>query len=95
MLARRDILKGFAAAPLVGAPLAAVLANPDLARAAADSLTRHTARLGGGNTAFIVRGGVPVKRISSGACARCSAYPRLRHCLTTRGPSPEYGTVRH
>ena len=45
MLGRRKILKGFAAAPLVGAPLAAVLANPDLARAAADRLTRQTARL--------------------------------------------------
>lgn len=50
MLGRRKILKGFAAAPLVGAPLAAVLANPDLARAAADRLTRQTARLESGKS---------------------------------------------
>ena len=50
MLGRREILKGFAAAPLVAASLAAVLANPDLARAAADRLTRHSARLASGKS---------------------------------------------
>ncbi len=50
MLVRRENLKGFAIAPLAAAPLAAVLANPDLARAAADGLTRHTARLGSGKS---------------------------------------------
>lgn len=42
MLARRDLLKGVAAAPLAGLPLAAILANPDLARAAAASLHEYT-----------------------------------------------------
>ncbi len=50
MLARRVILKGFAAAPLAGASLAAVLASPDLARAAANRLTRHSARLKSGKS---------------------------------------------
>lgn len=42
MLARRDILKGVASAPLAGLPLAAVLADPDLARAAAAGLHDYT-----------------------------------------------------
>ena len=42
MYARRDILKGMARAPLAGLPLAAVLADPELARAAATGLHEYT-----------------------------------------------------
>ena len=45
MLARRDVLKGAGALPL-----AAVLANPDLARAAAGSLEKQTLQTAGGQT---------------------------------------------
>ncbi len=48
MLARRDILKGMASAPLAGVPLAAVLADPGLARAAAAGLKQQTAKLASG-----------------------------------------------
>ncbi|MCK5621102.1 MAG: dienelactone hydrolase family protein, partial [Alphaproteobacteria bacterium] len=42
MFARRDILKGVASAPLAGLPLAAILADPGLARAAAAGLHEYT-----------------------------------------------------
>lgn len=42
MYARRDFLKGVASAPLAGLPLAAVLADPELARAAAANLHDYT-----------------------------------------------------
>ena len=48
MLARRDLLKGFASTPLAGASLAAILANPDLARAAAAKLAKQSAKLASG-----------------------------------------------
>lgn len=44
MFARRDVLKGAASAPLAGLPLAAVLADPELARAAAAGLHEYTIR---------------------------------------------------
>lgn len=42
MLARRNLLKGLAAAPAAGIPLAAILADARLARAAADTLQKVT-----------------------------------------------------
>ena len=42
MLARRDVLKGVASAPLAGISLAAILADPGLARAAAAGLGEYT-----------------------------------------------------
>ena len=42
MIARRDVLKGVASAPLAGLPLAAILADPALARAAAAGLHEYT-----------------------------------------------------
>lgn len=42
MLARRDVLKRIASAPLAGLPLAAVLADPQKARAAAATLHEYT-----------------------------------------------------
>jgi carboxymethylenebutenolidase len=42
MVARRDVLKGMASAPLASLPLAAVLADPGLARAAAAGLHEYT-----------------------------------------------------
>jgi len=42
MIARRDVLKGVASVPLAGLPLAAILADPDLARAAAAGLHEYT-----------------------------------------------------
>jgi carboxymethylenebutenolidase len=42
MLARRDLLKGVAAVPAAGLPLATILANPELARAAAGDLETVT-----------------------------------------------------
>lgn len=42
MLARRDVMKGFAKAPIAAGSLAAVLADPDAVRAAASSLETVT-----------------------------------------------------
>lgn len=42
MYARRDVLKGMAGGPLAGLPLATVLADPELARAAAVGLHDYT-----------------------------------------------------
>lgn len=42
MFARRDVLKGIAGAPLAGFPLATILADPKLARAAAMGLHDYT-----------------------------------------------------
>ncbi|MBM3560889.1 MAG: hypothetical protein FJX53_13645 [Alphaproteobacteria bacterium] len=47
MLQRRDLLKGMAAVPAAGLPLAVVLANPDLARAQAATLETVTLTVGG------------------------------------------------
>ena len=48
MLERRDVLKGMAGASLAGLPLAAILADPGLARAAAASLHEYTINTPGG-----------------------------------------------
>ena len=48
MLARRDVLRHVASAPIATGGLAAVLANPDLARAAAESLETVTIETPGG-----------------------------------------------
>ncbi len=48
MLARRDVLKGVASTPLAGLSLAAVLADPELARAAAANLHDYTINTPGG-----------------------------------------------
>lgn len=48
MFARRDVLKGIAGAPLGALPLAAVLADAGLARAAASSLHEYTINTPGG-----------------------------------------------
>ncbi|MDH5557095.1 MAG: dienelactone hydrolase family protein [Alphaproteobacteria bacterium] len=42
MVARRDVLKGVISTPLAGLPLAAILADPGLARAAATGLHEYT-----------------------------------------------------
>jgi len=48
MIARRDVLKGVVGAPLAGLSLAAILADPDLARAAAARLHEYTIYTPGG-----------------------------------------------
>ena len=66
MYARRDVLKGMASAPLAGLPLATVLADPGLARAAAASLHEYHINTPGGRSvagALAMPQGVPAPTV--------------------------------
>ena len=66
MFARRDVLKGVAGASLAGLPLATILADPGLARAAASGLHEYTIQTPAGrrvNGALAMPQGVPAPTV--------------------------------